>query len=85
MLIRVLAIMLLIENNTTSHQILSWIDTNNSLVWQVGLRCHDDSLLLREGLYLLIIDLIAVLDTFSVHATGELSRHHGGWRVQVIA
>ena len=54
-------------------------------MWQVGLRCHNDPLLLREGLYLLIIDLIAVLDTFPVHATGELSGHHGGRRVQVIA
>ena len=85
MLIRVLSIVLLIENNTTSHQILSWIDTNNILVWHIGLRRHDDPLLLREGLNLLIIDLIAVLAAFPIEATWELSMHHCGWCMQIIA
>ena len=84
MLIRVLSIVLLIENNTTSHQILSWIDSRN-IVLQFRLRLNDYPLLLWEGRHLLIMDLIPVLDTFPIDTAWELSMHHGCWGVQIIA
>ena len=54
-------------------------------MWHIGLRRHDDPLLLREGLDLLIIDLIAVLAAFPGEAAGQLSMHHCGRCVQIIA
>ena len=83
-LIRVLPIVLLIKNNTTSHQVLSWIDTE-ILLGQLGLCLYDDPLLLRDG-RLLIIGLISILDTFPIiEATGELSVHYCGWSMQITA
>ena len=78
MLIRVLAMVLLIENDTTSHQILSRID-NGIIMWQIRVNLNNDSLLLGEGHHLILvlhnIELIPFLDTFPADAARMMSVH----------